>query len=105
MGAPVWKVRHEGSPKFTAGLTPEQVLDGVREQMWEPSDEVQGPGETGWRSMESHPVFAAALADYEPPPAPPKPDETKLDMNPLIDVALVLLIFFILTTTYESVRK
>jgi biopolymer transport protein ExbD len=26
-------------------------------------------------------------------------------MNPLIDVALVLLIFFILTTTYESIRK
>ena len=26
-------------------------------------------------------------------------------MNPLIDVALVLLIFFILTTTYETVRK
>ena len=26
-------------------------------------------------------------------------------MNPLIDVALVLLIFFILTTTYETIRK
>ena len=26
-------------------------------------------------------------------------------MNPLIDVALVLLIFFILTTTYEELRK
>jgi biopolymer transport protein ExbD len=26
-------------------------------------------------------------------------------MNPLIDVALVLLVFFILTTTYETIRK
>jgi biopolymer transport protein ExbD len=41
----------------------------------------------------------------DPPFAPPHPDETKLDMNPLIDVALVLLIFFILTTTYQELRK
>ena len=40
----------------------------------------------------------------EPPP-PPHPDETRLDMNPLIDVALVLLIFFILTATYTTLRR
>ena len=39
------------------------------------------------------------------PPPGEAPDETRLDMNPLIDVALVLLIFFILTTTYESLRR
>ena len=55
--------------------------------------------------LEDHPVFAQAMADYEPPPPKHPTDETKLDMNPLIDVALVLLIFFMLTTTYEELRK
>jgi biopolymer transport protein ExbD len=39
-------------------------------------------------------------------PPPPEPaDETTLDMNPLIDVALVLLIFFILTATVATLRR
>lgn len=105
MSPAVWKVRHAGSPKFKGGLTAEQVLDGVRDELWAPDDEVMGPGEAVWQPLERHPVFAAALADWEPAPPPHHPDETRLDMNPLIDVALVLLIFFILTTTYESIRK
>jgi biopolymer transport protein ExbD len=44
-------------------------------------------------------------ADLEPPPPKPHEDETRLDMNPLIDVALVLLIFFILTTSYAALQK
>jgi biopolymer transport protein ExbD len=55
--------------------------------------------------MENHPQLAEIVADIEPPPPKVPEDETRLDMNPLIDVALVLLIFFILTTTYESIRK
>ena len=39
------------------------------------------------------------------PPRPEPKDETHLDMNPLIDVCLVLLIFFILTITYESLKR
>src|SRR5262249_57394507 len=47
---------------------------------------------------------AAAAAELEPP-RPEAPDETHLDMNPLIDVCLVLLIFFILTITYASLER
>ena len=32
-------------------------------------------------------------------------EDDRLDFNPLIDVALVLLIFFILTATYTSLRR
>jgi biopolymer transport protein ExbD len=88
----LWNVRHQGSPQSVDGLTADDVLDGVKEGVWEPSDEVMGP-------------FAQAMAEYEPPPPKHPEDETRLDMNPLIDVALVLLIFFILTTTYEELRK
>src|SRR5262249_13005667 len=38
-------------------------------------------------------------------PAREHDDETRLDMNPLIDVCLVLLIFFILTTSYAVLQK
>lgn len=101
----LWSVRHAGSPESVDGLTAEDVLDGVKEDIWDPTDEVMGPDDPDWVPLEQHPVFAQAMADYEPPPPKPPDDETRLDMNPLIDVALVLLIFFMLTTTYEELRK
>ena len=101
----LWSVRHAGSLDSVDGLTADDVLDGVKEEVWDPTDEVMGPDDPEWLPLEQHPVFAQAMADYDPPPARAPVDETKLDMNPLIDVALVLLIFFILTTTYQELRK
>ena len=98
-------VRHEGSPKWVSNLSAAEVATGLRDGRWEPSDEVWGEGEDGWVPLEDHPHFAEAVAELEPPPKKAQDDETRLDMNPLIDVALVLLIFFILTTTYETIRK
>ena len=100
-----WKVRHEGSPEFTTLPSAEAIGDGIADGLWEPTDEVMGPGETEWTTLETHPLFEEALSHYDPLSASPPPEETRLDMNPLIDVALVLLIFFILTTTYEELRK
>ena len=100
-----WKVRHEGSPQSIDGLSFEQVADGLRDGLWEPTDEVMGPTESNWVAIENHPQLAETAADIEPPLPPQHDDETRLDMNPLIDVALVLLVFFILTTTYETIRK
>ena len=101
----LWSVRHAGSPESVDGLTAEDVIDGVKEEIWDPTDEVMGPDDPDWVPLERHPVFAPAMADYEPAPPKHHEDETKLDMNPLIDVALVLLIFFMLTTTYQELRK
>lgn len=100
-----WKIRHEGSPRAIEGLTLPQVLEGLRDGLWEPTDEVMSPDDRQWVALESHPQLAETVADLEPPPPKVHDDETRLDMNPLIDVALVLLIFFILTTTYETIRK
>jgi biopolymer transport protein ExbD len=99
-----WKVRHEGSPKSIDVEMP-QILEGIGDGRWEPTDEVQGPGEAEWVAIENHPQFAAAVADFEPPPAKTYDDETRLDMNALIDVTLVLLIFFIITATYSVMLK
>jgi biopolymer transport protein ExbD len=100
-----FSVRHAGSPKWVSDLSAAEVAVGLRDGRWEPTDEVWGEGEDGWVPVEDHPRFAETVADLEPPPKKDYGDETRLDMNPLIDVALVLLIFFILTTTYETVRK
>ncbi|MFO0848743.1 MAG: biopolymer transporter ExbD [Gemmataceae bacterium] len=100
----MWRVRHEGSPEVIEVPSPQRVLEGLRDGDWEPTDEVRGPADRGWTALEEHPLFAEACADLEPPPAA-HPDETRLDMNPLIDVALVLLIFFILTATYSTLRR
>ena len=101
----LWSVRHAGSDESVDGLTADDVLDGIKEDIWDPSDEIIGPDDAEWTAIDRHPVFAEAMADYEPPPPKHPEDETRLDMTPVIDVALVLLIFFMLTTAYEELRK
>lgn len=100
-----WKIRHAGSPRGVEGMTLPDIVEGLRDGQWDPTDEVMGPQDTAWLPIESHPQLADVAADIESPPAAESEDESRLDMNPLIDVALVLLIFFILTTTYEAMRK
>ena len=99
-----WLVRQEGSPAAVSVPSAAEVLAGLRDGNWLPTDEVKGPADAAWQPIESHPTFAAAAADIEPP-KPEVKDETHLDMNPLIDVCLVLLIFFILTITYASLER
>jgi biopolymer transport protein ExbD len=100
-----WKIRHEGSPRSIEGLTLAQVMEGLQDGLWEPTDEVQGPDDPDWVAIENHPQLAEAAADLEPPPPRTYDDETRLDMNALIDVCMVLLVFFILTTSYAALQK
>lgn len=99
-----WHVRQEGSPTAAAVASAEEVAAGLRDGVWLPTDEVRGPGETKWTQLELHPVFAEAAED-QVDHGHAEADETHLDMNPLIDVCLVLLIFFILTISYESLER
>ncbi len=99
-----WLVRPEGSHTATALRSEAEVLAGLRDEIFTSTDEVKGPADREWVAIETHPAFAEAAEDLAEPPAEPA-DETHLDMNPLIDVCLVLLIFFILTITYDSLRR
>jgi biopolymer transport protein ExbD len=101
----MWKVRHQGSPTALSDMTLTQVAEGLADGRWEPTDEVMGPNDTTWIPIESHPQLEAIAAELEPPPPHHYDDETRLDMTPLIDVCLVLLIFFILTTSYAVLQK
>ena len=98
-----WKVREEGSPRVREGLSLEQVLEGLEEGEWGPTDEVRGPDDRDWTPFENHPTFADAVA-LEPLPGH-EDDETHIDMTPIIDVAMVLLVFFILIFTYSVLEK
>lgn len=100
-----WSIRHEGSPKAVEGLTLAQIVEGLQDGQWELTDEVQGPGDTAWTAIENHPQLEEVVADIEPLPPPTHPDETHLDMTPLIDVCMVLLIFFILTISQATLVK
>lgn len=97
-----WQIRHQGSPRTVPGLTVHDIAEGLRDGLWEPTDEVQGPGDRDWQPIENHPQFAELVADLDSPPPKHRDEGTNLDMNALIDVCLVLLIFFILTTTYAT---
>jgi biopolymer transport protein ExbD len=101
-----YQLRHAGSPKMLTGLTPEQIADGLRDARFDATDEVRAAGESSWQALEVHPQFAELAEELEAA-APPRHEEpTHLDMTALIDVCLVLLIFFILTTTYAmAVQK
>src|SRR5262245_35839509 len=99
-----WQVRFEGSAVVKTAESAKAVLEGIRDGLWEPSDEVRGPGERDWRAIEDHPLFADPVAEMGERPKPIV-DDSHLDMNPLIDVALVLLIFFMLTTSYSSLKR
>ncbi|CAN5282484.1 hypothetical protein BH11PLA2_BH11PLA2_35140 [soil metagenome] len=99
-----WQVRFESTGTMVPLTNPQQVLEGMRAGNWEATDEVRGPSDEDWQRIEDHPTFADAVSDLSPPRIEPA-DETHLDMNPLIDVTLVLLIFFILTTTVASLRR
>ena len=97
-----WQVRHQGSPTSVQETSLNQIVDQLRDGELDPTDEVRGPGEPEWRAIENHPQLTE-LAEEIAVPLPRRRDEgSNIDMNALIDVCLVLLIFFILTTTYAA---
>ncbi len=98
-----WHVRKEGSPEVLSLPSAAAVVHGLREGNFGPTDEVKGPSDAEWLAIEAHPTFAEVAEEVAPPAA--ETDDTHLDMNPLIDVCLVLLIFFILTITYASLER
>lgn len=99
-----WHVRPEGSLTTSAVVSPADVVAGLRDGLLLPTDEVKGPTDADWVTIESHPAFEEAAAELAEMAGAEPHEDTHLDMNPLIDVCLVLLIFFILTITYSSLR-
>lgn len=96
-----WHVRHEGSSR-SVQLRWEDLVQALRDGIYASTDEVKGPQDGTWVAIENHPQLARLIEELEAPPSRHGEEETRLDMNALIDVCLVLLIFFILTTTHAT---
>ncbi len=97
-----WQLRHEGSPQIIQDLTLQQIVDGLRDGLWETSDEVLGPPEKDWRKIEVHPRLAEIAEEVLAPPPVRQEEPSSIDMNALIDVCLVLLIFYMITAAYAA---
>ena len=63
-----WQVRHAGSPRVVRDLSLQQIVDGLQDGQWETTDEVLGPGEERWRTIDAHPQLADIAQDVEAPP-------------------------------------
>jgi biopolymer transport protein ExbD len=97
-----WQLRHEGSPQALKDLTLQQIVDGLRDGLWEISDEVLGPNDTAWSKIEAHPRLAEIAEELLAPPPVRHEEPSSIDMNALIDVCLVLLIFYMITAAYAA---
>jgi biopolymer transport protein ExbD len=106
-----WSIRHQGSPAAVEHVSDSQVVNGLRDGDWEATDEIAACGTTDvrrWMPLERHPRFASLVAELdELEHSQPiiDPDEQRIDMNPLIDVCLVLLVFFMLATTMSVMER
>lgn len=103
-----WRLRHEGSPQpVPHPVTTEQILEGLKDGVYSSTDEVRGPGDQQWERLEKHIYFAEAvdLIEESLEEVVHAEEDTNIDMNPLIDVCLVLLVFFILATTLSIMEK
>ncbi len=103
-----WRLRHEGSPQpVPQPLTSEQIVEGLKDGVYATTDEVRGPSDAKWIALETHPNFAevSEVIQAIEEEAGHEPDDNHIDMNPLIDVCLVLLVFFILATTMSVMEK
>lgn len=104
-----WRIRHQGSPQAVENLSLAQIVAGLRDDQWDASDEVMGPAERRWTPIETHPRLAEVAIEIDEArdrvvPAE-DPEEQRIDMNPLIDVCLVLLVFFILATSLSVLER
>jgi biopolymer transport protein ExbD len=104
-----WRIRHQGSPKAVEGLSLVHIVEGLQDEKWDLADEVMGPGDRRWYSIDAHPQLESVAAEIDEARNrtidEDDPEEQRIDMNPLIDVCLVLLVFFILATTLTILEK
>jgi biopolymer transport protein ExbD len=102
-----FKIRHAGSPQHVSGQSAQEIVEAMQDGLWEGTDEVMGPNDRKWIALEDHPVFREAVEAMEEAAEADmmEHDDDHIDMNPLIDVCLVLLVFFILATTMSVMEK
>lgn len=94
-----WDLRNHDSDSKSILLESIEIQDLIVSGLISINDEIRKEGETSWKTFEDYPEFD----DTFPVKSSIKHDEDEnIDMNALIDVCLVLLVFFILLTSYAK---
>ncbi len=94
-----WDLRNHDSDSKSILLESIEIQDLIVSGLISINDEIRKEGENTWKTFLDHPEFDDAFSVK----SSIKHDEDEnIDMNALIDVCLVLLVFFILLTSYAK---
>lgn len=94
-----WNLRNHDSDSKSILLESIEIQDLIVSGLLSINDEIRKEGETSWKTFEDYPEFDDTFSVK----SSIKHDEDEnIDMNALIDVCLVLLVFFILLTSYAK---
>ena len=94
-----WDLRNHDSDSKSILLESIEIQDLIVSGLISINDEIRKEGETTWKTFLDYPEFDDTFSVK----SSIKHDEDEnIDMNALIDVCLVLLVFFILLTSYAK---
>lgn len=94
-----WDLRNHEADSKSILFESFEIQDLIASGLISINDEIRKEGETAWKTLADYPEFEEAFSTK----STIKHDEDEnIDMNALIDVCLVLLVFFILLTSYAK---
>lgn len=95
----LWDLKNHVTDSKSVLLESIEIKDLIVSGLISIDDEIRKEGETAWKTLLDYPEFEEAFSSKS---TTKQEDDDNIDMNALIDVCLVLLVFFILLTSYAK---
>jgi biopolymer transport protein ExbD len=95
----LWNLKHHVTDSKSNLLESIEIKDLIASGLISIEDEIRKEGEYAWKTLLDYPEFQEVFSSKS---TTKHEDDDNIDMNALIDVCLVLLVFFILLTSYAK---
>lgn len=95
----LWDLKNHGTDSKSTLLEFIEIQDLIVSGLISIHDEIRKEGEIVWKTLQDYPEFDETFSSKS---TIKHEDDENIDMNALIDVCLVLLVFFILLTSYAK---
>ena len=95
----LWELRNHGTDLKSTLFEFIEIQELIVSGLIFINDEIRKEGETVWKTLLDYPEFEETFASKS---TIKQDEDDNIDMNALIDVCLVLLVFFILLTSYAK---
>ena len=95
----LWDLKNHVTDSKSVLLESIEIKDLIVSGLISIDDEIRKEGETAWKTLLDYPEFEEAFSSKS---TTKQENDDNIDMNALIDVCLVLLVFFILLTSYAK---